>query len=288
MSAVPWLHLPWSALFAATAASLSPRLRWPALLLLGVAGASAWRDGWLDGRAALPLALLLLAAAAVSPRRAHRLRLAGHLLFVVVALGLGFHAFPGFHALHVFGPAPLGPCAVPYGLSLPLDKPLIGLWPLLVLPWLHRRESLRHSLLAAAGALAGAAVVCLGLALAMGFTAWDPHLPGIAAVWMLDNLLLVSLVEEALFRGYVQGGLQRLLGPRPDAAPLALLAAAVLFALAHLGGGWRWALLAGLAGVAYGAAWRHGGLRAAVLAHFGLDALQFFLFVYPALGSCAP
>ena len=61
----------------------------------------------------------------------------------------------------------------------------------------------------------------------------------------------------------------------------AVAVAAVLFGLAHYAGGWQWILLAGLAGVAYGAAYRYGGLAAAVLAHLGLNAAHFGLFTYP-------
>lgn len=90
---------------------------------------------------------------------------------------------------------------------------------------------------------------------------------------------LVSLTEELLFRGYIQGGLQRLLGHES----LALFAAALLFGLAHLGAGWQWFCLASLAGIGYGLAYRRGGLMAAVLCHFGLNFVHFAGFSYPML-----
>ena len=40
-------------------------------------------------------------------------------------------------------------------------------------------------------------------------------------------------------------------------------------------------LLAGIAGVGYGLAYRYGGLQAAVVTHFGLNLLHFGLFTYP-------
>jgi len=60
-----------------------------------------------------------------------------------------------------------------------------------------------------------------------------------------------------------------------------LAAGAAIFGAAHLAAGWQWALLAGLAGLGYGLAYRRGGLGAAMLAHFLLNSLQFFLFTYP-------
>ncbi|MNP62935.1 CAAX amino terminal protease self- immunity [compost metagenome] len=62
-----------------------------------------------------------------------------------------------------------------------------------------------------------------------------------------------------------------------------MIAASVLFGLAHIGGGWQWVLLATLAGTGYGIAYHRGGLAAAVSTHFGFNLLHFGLFTYPML-----
>ena len=124
-------------------------------------------------------------------------------------------------------------------------------------------------------------VLCLGLALALGVVGWAPKWPDSGWLWLINNALLVTLAEEALFRGYVQQRLARCWRDRPWGATAALLVAALLFGLAHYAGGWQWVLLAGVAGVAYGLAYRHGGLAAAVLAHLGLNAAHYGLFTYP-------
>mgnify|MGYP003431169112 FL=1 len=100
---------------------------------------------------------------------------------------------------------------------------------------------------------------------------------------MNNNLLLVTLVEEALFLGYLQGGLSRRLKHLRYGEHLDLLIASLLFGLAHWGAGWEWVLLATLAGVGYGMAYRFGGLAAAIAPHFGLSLLHFGLFTYPML-----
>ena len=66
---------------------------------------------------------------------------------------------------------------------------------------------------------------------------------------------------------------------------LALLLASLLFGLVHVGAGWHWVLLASIAGVGYGMAYRFGGLGAAVATHFGLNLLHFGLFTYPMLAG---
>jgi membrane protease YdiL (CAAX protease family) len=95
----------------------------------------------------------------------------------------------------------------------------------------------------------------------------------------------VTLVEEALFRGYLQGGLSRRFKHLAYGEHLALLIASLLFGLAHWGAGWEWILLATLAGVGYGLAYRFGGLAAAIATHFGLNLLHFGLFTYPMMAT---
>ena len=97
-------------------------------------------------------------------------------------------------------------------------------------------------------------------------------------------MLLVAFPEEALFRGYVQANLDRLFSSRwPFGQWLAILIAAVLFGLAHFQGGGGLIVLAGIAGIGYGAAYRWGGLQGSVLTHFLLNLTHFSLFTYPAL-----
>jgi membrane protease YdiL (CAAX protease family) len=72
---------------------------------------------------------------------------------------------------------------------------------------------------------------------------------------------------------------------RPYGDHLALLLASLLFGLVHAGAGAQWVLLASLAGVGYGLAYRFGGLGAAIATHFGLNLLHFALFTYPMLAG---
>lgn len=126
--------------------------------------------------------------------------------------------------------------------------------------------------------------MCLVFALGVGLVGWAPKWPESAWLWLANNLLFVCFAEEALFRGYLQGGLSRLLANRvPAAGTVALVAAALLFGAAHAAGGWQWVALATVAGVGYGLAYRAGGLQAAVLAHVGLNLAHFGLFTYPML-----
>lgn len=254
-----------------------------ALLSLGYALALTYgRLGWLAG---IAVVLLLIAGFAVRQREIPFGRYLGHGLFIFLALALAMHWLPGFGNGRVIDSQRFTDDAVPFSMYLNLDKPLIGFWLLLVCPWIVGRRSLRLFLYATALALILSAMLALGGGLLLGVIGLAPKWPDSAWLWLLNNLLLVSLVEEALFRGYIQGGLSRCFKNLAYGENLALLLASLLFGLAHAGAGWQWVLLAGLAGIGYGLAYRFGGLAAAIATHFGLNLLHFGLFTYPMLAG---
>jgi hypothetical protein len=97
-------------------------------------------------------------------------------------------------------------------------------------------------------------------------------------------VVLTALPEEALFRGVIQtwmAGGQLSWHQWP-----AIVAAGVVFGLAHLAGGPLYVLVASAAGVGYG--WIYASTRsigAAIAAHAGLNAVHLFFFSYPALSG---
>ncbi|MDZ5649483.1 type II CAAX prenyl endopeptidase Rce1 family protein [Nitrospirillum sp. BR 11828] len=279
--------LPWIILALATAAAWTDRFRpWVPVLLGGTVAAAA-ANGLLGWPAGLALALLAVLAWAVREDRPAAVRWVGHGLFLALAGTLSAHLWPGFHNPRVMGPAPLTPDAVPFTLYLNLDKPLVGLWLLTVVPAIRDLRPPGRTLAVAAAAWLGTSATCLAAALVLGIVAWAPKGPAGAGLWLVDNLVFVAVAEEALSRGYIQAGLARWLRHRRWGEPLALAAASALFGLAHAGGGVPWIILGGIAGIGYGLAYRHGGLPAAILAHVGLNATHFFLFTYPMLHPAA-
>lgn len=267
-------------LLAAALLWLPPTRRW-SLLPLAVAYGWAWTQGGIEPLALAWPALLILAAGLVRPAAPPAFRVAGHTLFLALAILLFLHWLPGFHNPLVIPRAALTPDAVPFGMYLNLDKPLVAFWVILAATPVMAGASTRATLAAALAACAAAIAACLGLALILGVVGWAPKWPESGWLWLVNNALLVTLAEEALFRGYVQQRLTQWWRGHRWGATAALLTAAILFGLAHYAGGWQWMLLAGIAGVAYGVAYRYGGLTAAVLAHLGLNAAHYGLFTYP-------
>ncbi|PMZ72045.1 CPBP family intramembrane glutamic endopeptidase [Pseudomonas sp. FW305-70] len=259
-------------------------MQWTFLILLSIGYYMALCFSSMSWPAMISVALLLVCGFAVRQQTLKFGRYLGHGLFIVLALALALHWLPGFHNGRGIALQRFSENAIPFSMFLNLDKPLIGFWLLLVCPWIVGRCPLRSFLYATALALTLSTVLALGGALLMGIIAWAPKWPDQAWLWMLNNLLLVTLVEEALFRGYIQGGLSRIMKNLPQGENLALLLASLIFGLAHAGAGWQWVVLASLAGIGYGVAYRFGGLGAAILSHFGLNLMHFALFTYPMAG----
>ena len=118
------------------------------------------------------------------------------------------------------------------------------------------------------------AVIVLGLALAF----IHPHrnLPGIGSAllrWILIYFF-TAVPEELFFRAWVQNLLERRVGRRA-----ALVLASILFGLSHFNKrsarfNWRYVLLATIAGVFYGRAWRENRrVPASTITHASVDWL---------------
>ncbi|KVH72635.1 CAAX protease [Burkholderia cepacia] len=275
----------WLALFAAAAFAWHRPQHGLSVGLAALAYACALAFGKLAPLALAPLALLAAAAWGVMPGRPRAVRIAAHAAFAALAIALSLHLLPGFHNPLVIAPTRFTPDAVPFTMYLNLDKPLVGLWLVWVLPWVAPDVPLSRALRTGAVAAVATAAACLAGALAFGMVGWAPKWPASGWLWLVNNLLLVTLAEEALFRGYVQGGLTRAFGAFAWGPWAALAIGAVLFGAAHAAGGWSWIVLGTVAGVGYGLAWRRGGLLASALAHAGLNVVHFGLFTYPMLAA---
>ncbi len=102
------------------------------------------------------------------------------------------------------------------------------------------------------------APIAIMLGLVLGFlhahAVW-PRLPMLGAAFVF-TFAFIAIPEELFFRGWLQNLMERRLGRTP-----ALLLTSVLFGLSHFNKravhfNWRYVLLAALAGIFYGRAWR--------------------------------
>jgi len=114
----------------------------------------------------------------------------------------------------------------------------------------------------------------LTLGLALGFLHPHANLPqvGAAALRWVQIFFLTAVPEELFFRAWMQNLLERRVGRWT-----ALVIASVVFGLSHfnkrsLHFNWRYVLLAAIAGIFYGRAWREGRrVAASSITHASVD-----------------
>ena len=127
------------------------------------------------------------------------------------------------------------------------------------------------------------APVVIGVGLALGFIHPHKNVPGLQAVlsW-IGIFVFVAVIEELFFRAWVQNLLERRLG-----RGAALIVASVLFGLSHFNKrnfgsahfNWRYVLLATIAGIFYGRAWRKNRrVPASAITHTCVDWLWYLWF----------
>src|SRR5271155_2257502 len=128
------------------------------------------------------------------------------------------------------------------------------------------------------------APLVIGLGMALGFL--HPHgsalrfsiIPTMILKWIYI-FIFVAVPEELYFRAWVQNLLERRVGRRA-----ALGITAVLFGLSHFNKrsthfNWRYVLLASIAGIFYGRAWRERRrVPASAITHASVDAIWSFWF----------
>ncbi|WP_326538893.1 CPBP family intramembrane glutamic endopeptidase [Pseudorhodoferax sp.] len=247
---------PWAVLYvlATGAAMVQGFVRWPGVAALAGLAALAWAAGRLRGpglRAIAWAGLLVLCAA------------------------LLLHRVPGFAPAAWLDGVRWSAQSPPFNKLLHFDKGAVGL--LLVAFLAARRRT--GGLLPGAGIGMATVLLVLGMALAAGLVRPDPKWSATLGLFLLVNLALTCVAEEAVFRLLVQDPLARRWG-----AACGVAVSALLFGLVHAGGGPWLVALASLSGLGAALAYAASGRIAVPIGvHFAVNAVHAIFFTYPAL-----
>jgi len=118
--------------------------------------------------------------------------------------------------------------------------------------------------------------IAVVLGLALGFLHWHGHVdrPWMLPLAWLFTFFFIALPEEIYFRGWMQNLLERRIGRGAS-----LVVTALIFGLSHFNKraaffNWRYVLLAAIAGIFYGRAWRaERRVGASAITHTTVDTL---------------
>lgn len=192
----------------------------------------------------------------------------------------------GFNYPLAWSPGSLHEGGNPFSLYVNLSKAIGGY---LVIIWLmmsmrsHERASLRQrSVLGQSSlVLAGAGSILLVAHTLFG-VGWQPKLPDGLLYFVLVNLLVTVVSEEAFFRLLLQHQIERFFRNKQVGVYVGVAIAAVLFALAHSGATGMAFFLFLLAGLVYAAVYaRTRSLLASIATHFGVNIAHITLLEYP-------
>lgn len=257
---------------------------WPILLVAAMAMGIS--EGFLRWPGAIAIAGLGALAAISRQSRHSATRTLCTILAAMLALSLALHLVPGFDNPAVVQNTRLSPDSALYTLRLNFDKAAAGL--ILLASYAPRSSTIAHWTLVLRTALITitlTAIVVFGFAATAGYVAWLPKVPAFTAVYLGANLLFTCVAEEAFFRGMLQRWIATQVHGR-WATPVVVCIVALLFGLAHAAGGWQLIAFATLAGLGYSLAFAFTQrIEAAILVHFGINAIHLLLFTYPSIAG---
>jgi membrane protease YdiL (CAAX protease family) len=208
---------------------------------------------------------------------------------MLISMALAFHFLPGFNNWQIAKNLSISTGAYPYQLWLNFDKPFIGLFALaLSIPLISSRAQIEKVLKIGLPLSLLGILIMMGISLYFNLIKWDPKIPVISLIWLLENLIFVCIPEEAFFRGFIQRTLYRWWGENGLASFASICVVSVCFTLLHL----IWVAnlpflcLVFTASIIYGAIYQiTHSIEASILCHFGLNVTHFFFFSYPALST---
>jgi hypothetical protein len=274
LTLIPYLAVAFFPDFAVARVRALPiwaRLVCPAALaipyLLVACGAGVFRWGWLALYALVPVAIALLLSQAARVDAAQRGNWRDFLVLIVLGLAVDLRWFEGAWPAHL---------AV-FNKILLLDAGIYGF--VLIRQLGGTGFNLRLRLKDLGIGLREAAIYtppALALGLSLGFLHLHGGWPGIARItgaWVF-TFLFIAVPEELFFRGWLENLLEKRLGRYG-----ALLVTACLFGLAHFNKraahfNWQYVLMAAMAGIFYGRAWRaERRVGASAVTHATVDAI---------------
>ncbi len=256
---------------------------------LAIATILAFQAGIIAPVGLIPILVVMLCHFLLNSQIKRWGRLVLFALVSILSLGLALHLFPGFHNWQVASNLAISPQAYLYSLWFNFDKPFIGIFALAwTIPLIQSKVQFHKVLrLAIPLSVLGIALMML-ISLKIGMVKWDPKIPTILFVWLIDNLIFVAIPEEAFFRGFFQREVGRWLGQGKCATTGAVLATSLFFTLLHV----KWVpsipflCLVFVAGLIYGTIYEvTKSIESSIFCHFALNTVHLLLFTYPALSQ---
>ena len=252
---------------------------------LAIAFVFAFIGKLIDPKIFVALALLGGAHLTLTSKVKGIMRLVVIAIAFILSVALLGHFFPGFHNWKLGESLQISKDAYPYTLYLNFDKPFIGFFPLAISIPLLSRMHLKMVVLKTIALTALGVMILMVLALYLNLVDIDLKLPHISAIWLVANLFLVTIPEEAFFRGFLQRELNEFFNAKWSGT-FSVIAVSLLFALLHFTfiRDLSYLSLTFIASLIYGGIYQATrSIESSIFCHYIFNVVHFFCFTYPAL-----
>jgi uncharacterized protein len=204
-------------------------------------------------------------------------------LILIAAAGFAFHIMPGFYNILAIDRVSLSDLSTPFSMYLNFDKVMVAIILYSFSGLYSQEKSINKQDISQ---ILISLIVCISiifiLSYLFGYIKFDPKLPSILGIWVLNNLLFVCMAEEVIFRGFIQKKLKSLLMQKTNLSYLHIIITALIFGLVHFKGGVLYIILAAISGLIYGYIYdKTNKISCALIVHFGLNLAHLIFFTYP-------
>jgi membrane protease YdiL (CAAX protease family) len=208
-------------------------------------------------------------------------------LVIILSVLLTTHLIPGFNNWKIIDNVSLSEISQPYSMYLNMDKTFVGLIILgLGFPLVKNLKEWVFVLRSTLPIFLMGLIVLVVISPIFNYTRWDLKFSDLVFAWALKNLFFTCVSEEAFFRGFLQRNLSKKLRGYKYGNILSLISVSFLFGFAHFAGGFKYIVLAAMAGIVYGYAYQKTQrIEASILCHFGVNIFHFIFLTYPALAN---
>ena len=214
-------------------------------------------------------------------------RIVVDIIIVSICFLLAIHIMPGFNNIMIVDNEIVKSGSIPYSLWFNYDKALAGIALIICYVDLSQLgKSLKpipHWI--GLGLLANLVLLFVP-SLFLGLIAVNTEIPGFIGIWLVSNLFITALAEEAFFRGVIQQRLEKLLLSKniSHAGMVAVFVAGIVFGIAHLKGGMFFMVTGCVAGIVYGLIYlKTRRIEAAIFTHYLTNTIHILFFSYPML-----
>ncbi len=209
------------------------------------------------------------------------------IMIFAMAWILASHMIDGFISWQIVNQEQISTNGEKYSLYLTLDKVIAGVGILVfALTPIRRVKHIKHMLIGMLPTTLLSVSIIAIAGLMLKVVSFDPKFPELWATWIVVSLLVHCVAEEAIFRLFLQGGIQNLLSSFKYAPIISILVASIGYTVYMMPQPTNFLGAIFVGNMFFGYIfYKTQRIEASILLHFLVNFIHFFFFTYPLLNQ---